>query len=299
MLALIAGTGDLPPALVARLPERPLICALQGFDPALPVDIRFRLEHLGTFLQTLQDAGVTRICMAGAIRRPEIDPSAIDEGTKPLVPRVLAALGQGDDGALRIVISLLEEHGFEVLAAHVIAPDLLPGPGVLTKAPPLDQHRKDAQAGEACVAAMGTVDQGQACLIRRGQVVASEGADGTDAMIAAYAKGATPQGDDDFFGIVSDAATSAFDGLTSLMVGEPLDKSAGADTILFKAPKPDQDRRADLPVIGPGTAQGIVKSGLAGIVIEAGGVMVLEPEQVVSILDAGGAFLWVREKGAE
>ncbi|MDX8352026.1 LpxI family protein [Cognatiyoonia sp. IB215182] len=299
MLALIAGTGDLPPALVARLPERPLICALQGFDPALPVDIRFRLEHLGTFMQTLRDAGVTRICMAGAIRRPEIDPSAIDEATKPLVPRVLAALGQGDDGALRIVIGLLEEHGFEVLAAHVIAADLLPSPGVLTKTAPSDQHHKDASVGEFCVGAMGKADKGQACLVTQQEVVAVEDAEGTDAMIAAYAKGETPQGDDDFLGIVSDAATSAFDGLTSLVVGEPLDKSAGADTILFKAPKPDQDRRADLPVIGPATAQGIVNAGFAGIVIEAGGVMVLEQEEVISILDAGGAFLWVREKGAE
>ena len=70
MLALIAGTGALPPALVARLSERPLICAMDGFPPNLPVDVPFRLEQLGSFLQGLSARGVTQICMAGAVRRP-------------------------------------------------------------------------------------------------------------------------------------------------------------------------------------------------------------------------------------
>ena len=61
MLALIAGTGDLPPALLARLPERPLVCALQGFAPQITPDVTFRLEHLGSFLADLAARGVTRI----------------------------------------------------------------------------------------------------------------------------------------------------------------------------------------------------------------------------------------------
>ncbi len=107
MLALIAGTGDLPPALVARLPERPLICALDGFRPALTPDITFRMEQLGSFLETLVQRGVTEVCLAGAIKRPAIDPTAIDEATKPLVPRIMQAIAQGDDGALRVVIALV------------------------------------------------------------------------------------------------------------------------------------------------------------------------------------------------
>ena len=72
MLALIAGTGDLPPALLARLPERPLVCALQGFAPQITPDITFRLEHLGSFLADLAARGVTRICMAGRSGGPRL-----------------------------------------------------------------------------------------------------------------------------------------------------------------------------------------------------------------------------------
>jgi UDP-2,3-diacylglucosamine hydrolase len=53
MLALICGTGHLPAAVAAAQPSPPLVCVLEGFAPAdLTADITFRLEHLGTFLQT-------------------------------------------------------------------------------------------------------------------------------------------------------------------------------------------------------------------------------------------------------
>jgi DUF1009 family protein len=256
MLALIAGTGDLPPALVARLPERPLVCALHGFVPVLEVDVTFRLEQLGSFLADLKARGVTRICMAGAVRRPQIDPALIDAATMPLIPKVQAAMAKGDDGALRVIITLFEEAGFAVVAAHEIAPDLLPPSGVLTKAQPADPD--GAAVADECLAAMGAADQGQACIVTAGRIVMTEEQGGTDAMIAKA--GRVPDG------------------------------------FLFKAPKPDQDRRADLPLIGPATAKAAAQAGMAGIVIEAGGVMVLELPEVLQVLDTYQMFLWVRPR---
>jgi DUF1009 family protein len=258
MIALIAGTGALPAALVARLDRRPLICALAGFSPGLDVDIPFRIEHLGSFLQVLSDRGVTQICMAGAIQRPAIDPAQIDTATMPLVPRIQAAIAQGDDGALREVIAIFEDHGFAVKAAHDIAPDLLPSVGVLTTTQPSDRHVEDAGIGERAIVQMGAADIGQACVVHMGQVVAQEDIDGTDALL----------------------------GRVNAMHG-----------ILFKAPKPNQDRRADLPVIGIQTAKGAAAAGLAGIVIEADGVMVLNLPELLETLDAFDMFLWVRPKG--
>jgi DUF1009 family protein len=67
--------------------------------------------------------------------------------------------------------------------------------------------------------------------------------------------------------------------------------------ILFKAPKPTQDQRADLPLIGLRTVMMAAEAGLDGIVIEAGGVMVLDLPTVRKVLDAQGMFLWVRPRG--
>lgn len=291
MLALIAGTGDLPPALVARLSERPLICALYGFRPALTPEITFRIEHLGSFLTTLVDRGVTEVCLAGAIKRPPIDPAAIDAATQPLVPRIMQAISQGDDGALRVVIALFEEAGLVVRAAHEIAPDLLPQSGVLSRKPVTIEQRQDAVTAEQTIAEMGRADVGQACVVRNGRVVAREGQAGTDAMLAQFAPS-----DDPLWGVVDGLGAvlgSAAEWLSGAD-GEPTD-ARGA--VLFKAPKPDQDRRADLPVIGPQTAKAAVAAGLSGIVIEEDGVLVLARDEVLATLDAAGLFFWVRPKG--
>ena len=291
MLALIAGTGDLPPALVARMPQRPLICAMAGFRPALTPDLTFRIEHLGGFLTALRERGVTEVCMAGAVTRPPVDPSQIDAATKPLVPRIMAAMAQGDDGALRAIIAIFEEAGFAVRAAHQIAPDLLPQAGVFSRAPITIDTRKDAVSAEQTIAEMGRSDVGQACILRNGRVLAREGQAGTDAMLAQIAPSVDPLwGAVDGLGSVLGSAAEWLSGAD----GEPSD-ARGA--ILFKAPKPNQDRRADLPVIGPQTAKGAIAAGLAGIVIEHDGVMVLDVDQVLSLLDGAGLFFWVRPKG--
>ncbi|PJE34497.1 DUF1009 domain-containing protein, partial [Pseudooceanicola lipolyticus] len=98
MLAIIAGQGRLPGLIAGAQPAPPLICALAGFEPeGLAPDLVFRLETLGTLLQQLQARGVTEICLAGAVRRPPVDPAAIDTATRPLIPRLTAALSRGDD----------------------------------------------------------------------------------------------------------------------------------------------------------------------------------------------------------
>jgi DUF1009 family protein len=53
-----------------------------------------------------------------------------------------------------------------------------------------------------------------------------------------------------------------------------------------------------MPVIGPETARGVVRAGLDGLVIEAGGVMLLHPDEVRGILAEAGCFFWVRPGGS-
>ena len=63
----------------------------------------------------------------------------------------------------------------------------------------------------------------------------------------------------------------------------------------YKAPKPGQDRRIDLPAIGPDTVHAAADAGLYGIAIEAGGVMILDRAKCVELADKLGLFLWVRD----
>lgn len=258
MLALIAGTGQLPVHL-AQSARPAVICEMEGFpaeiDGSDAKRIVFRIETLGTLLRELRARDVTRVCMAGAVRRPPLDPSAIDQATAPLLPRIKNALERGDDGALREIIAIFEEAGLEVVGASTLVPELLPPSGVLTKTTPDRAAEAAAMSFTKVRDRMAAEDLGQSALLRGSQVLAREMDAGTDAMIR----------ERDWSGAV-----------------------------LCKAPKPGQELRADMPVIGPETARAAIAARLNGIMISAGDVIVLDLENVIQILDENGLFLWVR-----
>ena len=144
----------------------------------------------------------------------------------------------------------------------------MPEAGVLTQGPARPgPDEKDAARGEAIVAAMGAVDVGQACVVVPPPGAGNRGhawhrPDAGRAGGAACAASGLPEGG-----------------------------------LLFKAPKPGQDRRADLPAVGPETFRAAAAAGLRGVVIEAGGVMLLDAQQAIEAADAAGLFLWIRPKG--
>jgi len=298
-LALICGQGRLPRIVADAQPVRPLVAVLAGFEPdGLTANVTFHLETLGSLLSDLQARGVTHVCLCGAIRRPPIDPARLDPETVPLVPRLQQALTSGDDGALRIVMDLFEERGFAIAAVNDLVPDLLPASGVLTLKSYAPPNVAEARLGERTVAAMGARDAGQACVVRGDAVAAREDAAGTDAMLTRLARDRN-SGSGDIFSAPISTAGDMFGGL----LGDATDWLTGGSSatdggILFKAPKPGQDRRADLPAIGPSTPDGVSAAGLAGIVIEAQGVMILDRAKTVARCDDLGLFLWVRETGA-
>ncbi|AXI46832.1 DUF1009 domain-containing protein [Sulfitobacter sp. SK012] len=260
MLALIAGRGDLAAEVARAQAEPPLVCVYEGMVPqGLEPDLLFRLETLGSLLVQLGERGITEVCFAGGLDRPALDPSKLDDETAPLVPLFMAALKEGDDGALRMVQDLFERTGFVVRGAHELAPDLVAQGGVLSDAWPDAQMRSDADVGAAKILEMSPQDVGQACVVGRGKVLTMEDVGGTDAMIKSLPK----------------------------TVG---DKNA----ILFKGPKDGQTRQIDMPTIGPETLDAAHASGLVGVVIDAEDVLILHREKCVEIANAHGLVLWVR-----
>lgn len=292
-LALIAGAGALPALLASRQAEPPLIASLVGFlpDDDLRPDITFRIEHLGSLLADLTAHGVSRICMVGRVARPVVDPSEIDAATRPLIPRVMDAMAQGDDGALRALITIFEEADFAVVGAHEIAHDLLPEAGCLVgEVSP--RHETDAARGAEIVAAMGAADIGQACIVADGQALAIEALPGTDWMLRSLTV-STPSTTSDF----TDPIGMASDWLSGPKpAGESVTRDPALPTggLLFKAPKPKQELRVDMPTIGPETVRLAAKAKLDGIVIKAGQVLLIDREKCMRLAREAGLFIWVR-----
>jgi DUF1009 family protein len=61
--------------------------------------------------------------------------------------------------------------------------------------------------------------------------------------------------------------------------------------VLVKLPKPGQETRLDLPVIGTETLENAARAGLAGIAMAAGGALLIEPAEIVRRADAWGLFI--------
>ncbi|MCC6304212.1 MAG: UDP-2,3-diacylglucosamine diphosphatase LpxI [Rhodobacteraceae bacterium] len=272
-IAIVGGTGALPAALhraLVALGEEPVLAEVAGFPleglAGAAVE-PLRLERLVPFLDRLAALGVDRVVLAGAVRRPRLEPGLFDPRTARLVPRILAAMPAGDDAALRVLIALIEEAGLAVVAAESVAPALLPSAGVLGRVEPGAGERRDAARAAAIVAALGAADVGQGAVVAGGLCLGTEALPGTDALLAQVAALPVPMG-----------------------------PSAGVRRgLLYKAPKPGQDCRVDRPALGPATVVGAAAAGLAGIAFEAGGVLVLDRAKAVAAADAAGLFLWARD----
>ncbi|MGO4907799.1 LpxI family protein [Pseudorhodobacter sp. W20_MBD10_FR17] len=262
--AIIAGAGALPATLIAAMPEKPLVAALDGFAPTgLTPDITFRVERLVPFLNHLLDQGVTQVCFAGAVQRPNLDPSLFDPLTAQMVPRLIAAMQAGDDATLREVLTIFEEFDLKILSATDLAPNLTPAAGLISgKITASDEA--DATRAAAIVNALGAVDVGQGAVVQARLCLAVETITGTDAMLAQ----------------------------TGLIPQHLRPKTTKG--LYYKAPKPNQDLRVDLPTIGLQTLELVAKAGLGGIAFQSGGVILLDQTAMIERARELCLFLWSR-----
>ncbi len=270
-LAIVAGRGDLPRLIAEDCAARGRVYRVVVFDGVAldwlgphPV-VRARYEKPGRLFGDLRAAGCSLVTFAGGITRPHLRPARFDWKMWRLAPRLVRGIRSGDDTTLRLVARIFEAEGFAVRAPHEILTDLVPPAGILGKVAPQPVDRSDAARAAAIVAALGAADVGQAAVVAAGICLGVESIQGTDALLR-FAGGTAP-------GV----------------------RPARARGVLYKGPKPGQDRRMDLPAIGPGTLRGAAAAGLAGVAIEAGGVMVLGYAETVAAADAAGLFLWSRE----
>jgi DUF1009 family protein len=293
MIGLIAGQGQLPVAVHHALKtagRAHVIAAMGDVDPSLPDVQPFQVEQLGTFFAALMDLGVSQVCFAGAVARPQIDSSKIDAATLPLVPKIAAAMAGGDDSTLRVAISLFEDAGFEVVAAPQIVDGLLPPHGDLTSSKPSERDLIDISRAQDVHGALAAADVGQAVIVAQGQVLAVEALLGTDWMVQSLLQAAPAQDVTDVF---SDPLGFATDVLAGPIQETPRRHSRlPKGGVLYKAPKAGQDLRIDLPTIGPKTVLGAIALGLNGIAIGPS-TQVLELDKTIAAASDGGLFLYV------
>lgn len=263
-IGIIAGGGWLPAALAAALAAEGrglFLVGIEGHaDPAALAPyphVMLRLGAAGAILAALRQAGCRELVLLGTIRRPSVAALRPDAGGARILARLGRAFLAGDDGLLSAVIRVLGEEGFIVRGAQELLPGLLAPPGPLTSTRPDAEAEADIARGIAVARALGAADVGQGCVVQQGLVLAVEAIEGTDAMLARAGALARP----------------------------------GPGGVLVKLVKPGQDRRADLPTLGPATIEAAAAAGLRGIAYTAGATLLAEPARLAREADARGIFL--------
>ena len=131
--------------------------------------------------------------------------------------------------------------------------------GAITEYAPDEAAAFDIARGKAVLEALSPADVGQAVVVQEGLVLAVEAVEGTDAMIARAAN---------------------------------LKRDSAKAPILIKMCKHGQERRADLPTLGPDTVQAVAAAGFRGIAVEAGAAILVDHDGAVKAANAAGCSSW-------
>ena len=268
-LGLIAGGGGLPHSLAetCRVSGRAyFVIRLKGIadgdwtnHPGADVG----LAELGKCFNTLKASGCEAVCFAGMVKRPDFRALKPDLRGLRAMPAIAAAATKGDDALLRRLLAEFEKEGFVVEGADAVASGITLPLGFLGQHAPDETHRGDIDLAIRTAIAMGALDIGQAAAVAGGMVLAVEAQEGTDLMLARCAA------------------------LPATLRGTPEARSG----VLIKWPKPGQDQRVDLPVIGVNTIEGAAAAGLAGVVGQAGGALLVDRDAVAARADQLGLFV--------
>jgi DUF1009 family protein len=275
-LGLIAGAGGLPAEIAdhCRKAGRPyFVVRLKGIaDDATqghPSE-EVGLAELGKCFKVLRREHCEAVCFAGNVARPDFASLRPDMRGMAALPGIIAAARHGDDALLRKVLAEFAKEGFSIEGVHEAVGAMTLPLGLLGRHAPTAAHTTDIERALDVAREIGKLDVGQGAVVCEGLVLAVEAQEGTDSMLRRVAD------------------------LPAAVRGEP----GRAKGVLAKAPKPIQELRVDLPTIGVATMRGAAKAGLAGVVGEAGRLLIVDREAVIAAADEMGLFvLGVERKG--
>ncbi|HSE95682.1 MAG TPA: UDP-2,3-diacylglucosamine diphosphatase LpxI [Methylomirabilota bacterium] len=247
-LGLLGGAGVLP-GLMAR-EARALgwrVVAFALADPALLADVAdrvvpCRVGELGPVLDTLREEEIHHLVLAGRVWKDGLFRGMrLDQPTRAL-------LDQGpdwtDQGLFRTATALLTTMGIELLDQRRFLARWLAASGILAGPEPTESARADVAVGVATAQDLAARGIGQTVVVRARTVTAVEALEGTDETI-----------------------------------GRGL-RLAGPGAVVVKAAGPAHDYRLDVPAVGPDTLARCVEGRAAVLAVEAGRVLIVEPEAV-------------------
>ncbi|MBA4066719.1 MAG: DUF1009 domain-containing protein [Isosphaera sp.] len=265
-IGLLACAGRLPVAFARKARECgiPVVCVgVAGMaDPALR-DLcheyhSLRRASLGFLIRAFRRGGVTRWAMAGKFEKVSLYQPRWWLRFLPDWRMVRFYLfrkrrANNDDSLLLGLIAEFRAHGLECVSPLDLVPEVLVREGVLTRRKPTAAEERDIAVGWDLAREMGRLDVGQSVMVRERAVLAVEAIEGTDRAIE--------------------------------RAGELCARSG---FVVVKVAKPAQDRRFDVPTVGPATVEAMRRAGGRVLAVEAGQTILLDEAETVALADRYG-----------
>jgi hypothetical protein len=179
-----------------------------------------------------------------------------------LAKLLLNLRSRNTDMLLGAVAKVLGDEGIELIGSTAFLEPLLAQEGVLTIRAPDDEERKNIEYGLGVARAVAGFDIGQTVVVAAQACVAVEAMEGTDAAIERAAQ---------LMRSLDDDASTLERRLT-----------------VVKVPKPNQDMRFDVPVIGTATVETMIRAGASCLSVEAGRTLLFDREALIKRADEAG-----------
>jgi UDP-2,3-diacylglucosamine hydrolase len=274
-LGLIAGNGRFPFLLLdAARAEGHSVCVAAIKEETDPeIDLRAKADNgisvhwlslgeLSRLIETFQKEGVTKAVMAGQVKHKQIFSSIRPDWR--LAKLLLNLRTRSTDMLLGAVAKVLGDEGIELISSTSFLEPLLAAEGVLTERAPDEEEQKNIDYGLKVAEAVAGFDIGQTVVVAAQACVAVEAMEGTDAAVERAGR------------LMESIHPSDEDLSPGTPTLHPSDKnpSPGTPTLerrltVVKVAKPNQDMRFDVPVIGIGTIEAMIRANASCLSIEA------------------------------
>jgi DUF1009 family protein len=260
-IGLIAGAGELPLHIARSLNDSGKNVFIIGLkeaadrtleDPDLEI-VWIDFHRLKELLDTLRDAGVMEVILAGKLEHREIFRS--DRFDMRMLTFLEGLADRRGSTILAAFVRLLEEEGYRVPSLLDIVPALVPKSGLVVGPRPGPRQIADLRFGWPLARGIADLDIGQTIIVKGGSVVAVEAMEGTDETIMR-------------------ASSFAGNGLT-----------------VIKRASRDHDFRYDVPTIGQKTVETLAAGGGGLIALEAERSFILHSKDVASLCEERGITL--------
>ena len=259
-LAIISGSGELP-MIIKSFYKKALYITFNNSKKALEnCGVNCEFEKLGLLFDTLKNNGVSRVVMAGAVSRPHLDQSKLDEYTLSIMPQLNAKFVQGDNELLSFIAGEFEKKGYQIIGASEVLPDMTLDSGFLCGSR-YEFLSRDIKKADRILKILSSEDIGQGVVVENGLVLGIETLQGTNKLLRFVAETSSKLRLINFGGI------------------------------FVKRPKANQDLRFDMPVIGPETINLACRAGLRGMVVSPTSVIILERSKCIEIAEANKFFI--------